>query len=248
MGKKRLDLYLDLDQPINEKELLKLRGLVKKRATHFPLEFVIGKIPFYDLTLKVTPNALLPRQETEILVDLAWKRWSPFFSKGKELWDVATGSGAIGLAFKKKSPEINVFLSDISEKALELAKENAKANWLEVNFLQGDFLIPFAGKKADFFLCNPPYLSEEEYLHLDEEILRFEPKEALVAPNQGLYFYQRLAKELPKHLNPKAKVALEIGFSQKEALFQIFSDKIWVSKEVLPDWAGKDRFFFLEME
>lgn len=248
MGIKRLDLYLNFDCPVKEEELTTARDLLKKRAIGIPLEYILGKLDFFGIRLKITPDVLIPRQETEILADLASIEIQKKGANGKILWDICCGSGCLGLSLKKKLPELKVFLSDISPKALKLARENAAQNSLIVDFLEGDFLIPFGSKKADFVICNPPYISETEYQALDREVREFEPKEALLAGKSGYEFYERLARDLPNYLNPSAKVFLEIGAEQGEALKKIFSNPPWRFQEIRKDWSGKDRFFFLEIE
>ncbi len=113
---------------------------------------------------------------------------------------------------------------------------------------QGDLLAPLKGKRTDFVLCNPPYISDSEYETLPFSVKGYEPKLALVGGTTGLEFYQRLAEDLPRHLTSGARVFLEIGCRQGEGVSKIFSDPCWVKKEIKQDWAGKDRFFFLEIE
>lgn len=245
---KRLDLYLNHDLPLKEEELQHVRDLLKKRAQKVPLDYVLGSADFYGCKLKITSDVLIPRPETEILVDLAVKALQNEDLTGKVLWDVCCGSGCIGLALKRKLPVLAVTLSDLSANALSIAKENAQKNDLEVRFLQGDFLIPFGSEKADFVICNPPYVSEEEYKQISSEVRDFEPKLALVARKNGLEFYERLNAELPDRLKKGGKVFLEIGSAQGQAMTSIFCSPRWTKKQLLPDWAGHDRFFFLEIE
>ena len=239
---KRLELYFDYDAPIEEKEIEKYREWIKRRGEREPLEYIIGHLEFFDCTIAVHPGVLIPRQETEILATLALKGIS---DGARILWDLCTGSGCLGLSLKKKRPDLEVCLSDLSEKAVACAKSNAAANKLDVTIVHGDLLEPFSGKKADVVLCNPPYVTEEEYESLEDEVRLYEPKEALVG---GVSYYMRLAKELPAYLNPNAKVFFEIGANQAETLHQIFDQKCWKQKRCEKDWAGHDRFFFLEFQ
>eukprot|EP01066_Platyproteum_vivax_P006016 Platyproteum_vivax@DN1869_c0_g1_i1.p1 len=239
---KRLELYFYYDAPIEEKEIEKYREWIKRRGEREPLEYVIGHLEFFDCTIAVYPGVLIPRQETEILATLALKE----ISDGAQiLWDLCTGSGCLGLSLKKKRPDLEVCLSDLSEKAVACAKGNAAANKLDVTIVHGDLLEPFSGKKADVVLCNPPYVTEEEYESLEDEVRLYEPKEAIVG---GVNYYMRLAKELPAYLNPNAKVFFEIGANQAETLHHIFDQKCWKQKRYEKDWAGHDRFFFLEFQ
>jgi release factor glutamine methyltransferase len=212
------------------------------------LQYIHGQVEFFSCHFKVTRDVLIPRQETEILIDKIYQELSPLSLHGKKLWDLCTGSGCMGIALKKKLPSLEVTLSDLSNGALAIAKENANLNEVVVNFLQGDLLAPFQGKKTDFVVCNPPYISENEFQTLDSEVKNFEPRMALVSGNSGLEFYERLAKELPSFLNRGAKVWLEIGAGQGNALLSLFDKGPWKQFRCEQDWAGHDRFFFLEIE
>jgi len=240
LGVKRLELYMDIDRPLHEDELQRLRQGLSRLAKHEPWQHIIGTVDFYDCTLQVNQDVLIPRQETEILADMIAK------GIGEEgvLWDICAGSGCLGLSLKKKFPKLQVSLSDISEKALAVAKRNASANDLEVNFCQGDLLTPFAGKKADYIVCNPPYIGEGE--KLEPEVADFEPKGALISGPTGLEFYERLACELKSYLNEGGKVWMELGYTQGPAVSKLFVEAGWQAPSITKDWAGHDRFFFLE--
>lgn len=240
LNRKRLELYFDYDAPIEEKEVETYRAWIQRKGNREPLAHILGEVEFLDLNLKVTPDTLIPRQETEILADLIIKSLP---EEKLSVWDVCTGSGCLGLALKSSRPDCQVILSDISPKALAVAGENARLNELAVEIVEGDLLAPFEGKKCDVFICNPPYVTEEEYGSLEDEVRLYEPKRALVG---GLDFYERLSRELPVYLNPGAKLFFEIGTDQGEALLSIFHQSHWKQKRCEKDWAGHDRFFFLE--
>ncbi len=242
LGLKRLDLYMQFDRPMVEAELAAYRTSLKRKIKGEPLEYILEKISFFHCQLEVNPAVLIPRPETEILLSKASQMVTP---EMKTAWDICCGSGCLGLGLKKAHPHLDVTLSDLSADALALAKRNAELNQLSVNFLSGDLLAPFAGKKADLVLCNPPYVTEEEYASLDPEVKNYEPKMALVG---GLTCYQRLSQELPKYLNPGAKIFFEIGCTQGNAVLSLFSAPHWKIKRVEKDWADHDRFFFLEFE
>jgi release factor glutamine methyltransferase len=245
---KRVDLYMQFDRPLLEEELEVFRSLLKRAAKGEPVPYITGEVLFYDCTLRVTPDVLIPRPETEILVDLACKQIQQQLFAGKVVWDLCTGSGCMGIAVKKACPDLKVTLSDLSAEALRIAAENAQRNQVEVETVQGDLLAPFASAKADFIFCNPPYVSPQEYEQLDPSVRDHEPKLALVAEEEGLGFYRRLKEELPVHLNPGAKIYLEIGSKQGKAVLELFSGAPWKAARVEKDWAGHDRFFFLEFE
>jgi len=241
----RVQLYMQHDRPLTDPELELCRSRLARRAKGEPLQYIRGEVDFLDCRIKVTPAALIPRQETEILADKIVKELATIELKGKSLWDVCCGTGCIGIAIKKKFPDLNVVLSDVSPEALQLAKENAQLNEVDVEFYEGDFLHPFTGKTTDFFVCNPPYVADHEFAHLDDEVKNHEPKLALLAGPDGLDFYKKLAQELPNYLR-HGKAWLEIGKDQGKALIELFSKGPWTQCRVEKDWAGNDRFLFLE--
>ncbi len=243
-----LDLYVQFDRPLNEDELEKCRNLLKRRAAGEPIQYIRGKVEFFDCTLNVGQDVLIPRQETEILVDSIASNLAKDERTEKLLVDMCCGSGCIGIALKRRFPEIEVILSDLSKKALVVARENAELNEVEVEFCEGDFLETLEGRAAHYFVCNPPYVSEEEFSDLEIEVRNYEPKMALVAADQGLSFYKKLAKALPQILLPGGKMWLEIGSKQGEAILDIFKECAAKNMQLLQDWSGHDRFFFLELD
>lgn len=233
---KKMDLYLQFDKPIVEKELNIIREMLKRCGKLEPVEYITGVVEFFKCKIQVDPRVLIPRPETEILVEMISKE-----KPSGILWDVCTGSGCIGIALKKAHPELSVTLSDISQDAIALAKENAKRNEVDVQVLQGDLLTPFKGQKADWIICNPPYISELEYSALDPSVRDFEPKQALVGGPSGLEFYERLARELPHYLNANGNVYFEIGSGQGEAMKRLFP-----SGQLYHDWSGHPRFYLIK--
>jgi release factor glutamine methyltransferase len=245
---KRLDLYMLFDRPLDENELTTYRALLKRRAGGEPVEYITGEVEFASCHFEITPACIIPRQETEILFHDALIEIKKMEKKSLVAWDVCCGSGCLGIALKKKMAEIEVTLSDISDEALALARKNSEKNGVDLSFLKGDLLAPFEGKRADIVFCNPPYITEGEFPDLSREVRDFEPKRALVSGPTGLEFYQRLSRDLPRYLNPGAKVFFELGTGQGSALLELFSAPCWTRKNVKKDWADHDRFFFLEFE
>ncbi|MCH9611329.1 MAG: Release factor glutamine methyltransferase [Chlamydiales bacterium] len=220
LNKRRLDLYLQFEMPLNVEELAKCREVVKRRATGEPAAYIAGQVEFAGVTLEVDRSVLIPRPETEILIE-----------KMGELegvvWDVCTGSGAIGIALKKRFPHLTVVMSDIGP--LDVAKRNAHKNGVDVEILQGDLLQPFEGK-CDFLVSNPPYVID--YLALSKEVREFEPRLALEG---GYHFYERLAQSKER---VRRALFLELGAKMGQRIVEIFEGGV-----VEPDWAGHDRFF-----
>lgn len=236
LGMRRIDLYLQFERPLTEEELAKLRDPIVRRANHEPAAYISGIVPFCDLEIKVTPDVLIPRPETEILVEKITETLKGRDLEGKTLWDMCCGSGCIGHSLKKKFPVLNVVLSDLSEKALAVARQNGTG----VAFKQGDLFAPFEGEACDFLVCNPPYVTQEEYDGLAPEV-KAEPKMALIG---GLEFYRRIAEKLFDFLKPGGMAWFEIGSGQGEDVKKIFNN----NGSVENDWAGHTRFFFLERD
>lgn len=232
----RLDLYMQFDRPLLEEEVGRYRAFIQKRVQGTPYEYIVGEVQFLDARLKITPDVLIPRPETEILVA---KILEQIPDQSIEVWDICTGSGCIAIALKKARPQWAVFASDISFRALAVARENATQNGVEITFLEGDLLKPFQGKKADVIISNPPYLSSQDYISMDKS----EPKIALESGPSGYEFYERFSKEISMYLKPQGKVFFEIGTGMGTQAAALFSfDK----KKVERDFAGHDRFLMLE--
>lgn len=234
---KRMDLYLQFERPVQEDEIAQIRTWIKRAALQEPIAYILGEVDFFGAKIKVDSRALIPRVETEFLAERVCQE------KGKVVWDLCTGTGCIGISIQKKCPHFEVTLSDISQEALDLAKENASLNQVDVFFEKGDLLEPFQGKKADLIVCNPPYVSEKEYHALDLSVKNYEPKLALVGGEDGLLFYKRLSFQLKDFLNEGGKCFLEIGAMQKEAI-----EKIFPSVECFYDLAGLPRFAVISLE
>lgn len=239
LGIKRMELYTDFDRPLSDKEVDELRSRLSRRAKGEPNPYIHGKVDFFGCHFFVDPSVLIPRQETELLADRIAQTLQP----GLRLWDLCCGSGCLGISLKKRLPELQVTLSDLSSQALATARRNAELNQVEVEVVEGDFIEPLKGRQIDILVCNPPYVSELEYALLDPEVRCFEPKEALLAGVTGLEFYERLAPVLKNFMAPQGKVWLEIGAEQGESVQALFGNQ----GKIIRDWAGKDRFFFLEI-
>lgn len=249
LGMSRLQIYMDFHRPLEKEELDKCRSYLKKRAAGEPLAYIVGFVEFYHCKIVVNRHVLIPRQETEILLDLIVQDLKLRKESLKfVVWDVCCGSGCLGVALKKKYSQFDVCLSDISSEALAVAKINAIENDARVSLVEGDLLEPFTGKQADLILCNPPYISQAAYDALDDEVKLYEPKMALLGGEWGLEFYYRLESMLPRFLVPGGKVWMEIGWDQGQAVLDLFQKPHWKTPQVLKDWAGHDRFFSVSLE
>lgn len=238
----RMDLYLSCERPLEEHEVIALRSYLERLGKGEPAAYIEESVAFFGIQLKVTPDVLIPRPETEILVEKVAKRLEGRSLKGKRLLDLCSGSGCIGLSLKARFPELDLLLIDLSPKALAVARENSERLGLSATFLEGDLLAPLK-EEVDFIVSNPPYVSDEEFAALDPSVRQFEPEMALRGGKDGLDFYRRIAKE-----SRKCAFFLEIGFRQGEAVKRIFEEAGYRGVVVEKDWAGHDRFLFVENE
>jgi release factor glutamine methyltransferase len=245
---KRIELYMQYDRPLIEKEVVEMRNALKRCANREPIQYVMGDVEFLGCHIDVTPDVLIPRHETEIMADLIVNKIKNQSLNGKVLWDICAGSGCLGLAIKRAYPELTVVLSDISKPAIEVAKKNQQRNSLDANYRIGDLFEPFQNEKADFLVCNPPYISTEEMAALESSVRDYEPHLALHGGERGIEFYERLSREMPAYLNHSAQVFFEIGHQQGVMIQEMFCTSPWRHGQLLKDWAGHNRFFFLEIE
>ena len=239
----RLEIYLHHDYPLVEGELARMREYLKRSAKGEPWQYISGKIDFLNCEIRVDQRVLIPRPETEILVDAILHKLP---TKSLEIWDLCTGSGCIGIALKKHRPDCTVALSDISQEALEVAQENAHLNQVSVEFFQGDLLGPFQGRQADVIIVNPPYVSEKELAELDEGVKHWEPRLALLGGIEGWEFYQRLSLTLKSYLCESGEAFFEIGKDQGEVIRSLFPLNLWSHLNIMQDWSGYDRFVSLK--
>ncbi|MFA5250380.1 MAG: peptide chain release factor N(5)-glutamine methyltransferase [Parachlamydiales bacterium] len=249
LGKQKNELFFIWEEKVKAGLAKKIRRAVQRRAEREPLGYILGSLPFYNVQLQVSRSVLIPRFETEYLADLIVQRLKKSTLKGKVLFDLCTGSGALAIALKKALPNLKVFASDLSQRALQLARKNALSNGVEVVFLCGDLFRPFGKKKADFIVANPPYVAEKELKSLPPEVL-FEPKKALFGGRDGFLFYRRLARALGEKgafLKSGGQLFLEIGAFQGKRVAEIFSKKGFKGR-ILRDLSGRERFFFIEKQ
>lgn len=243
LGMKRLDLYLDMERPLTEQQLDVLRPLVKRRATREPIQYIIGSTDFYGLTLKVDSRALVPRQETEELVDRIVTRLS---EAPKRILDLGTGSGAIAFALASKYPEACITAIDSSTGAIALALENATTlDFVDrVRIIEGNWWSPITDDESfDLIVSNPPYLTEAEMRSAEPEVVDYEPQEALVAGHDGLNDLRILLEGAPKYLCATGLLAMETGIAQSESLTAMAAIA-GLTCECIEDLNERPRFFF----
>lgn len=235
----RLSLYLNKDQPLNQSQAQRFLQIFKSRIAGQPLQYLLGSTEFMGLEFKVDRRALIPRQETELLVEAASGRLKSLRpGKQARILDLGTGSGCIAVALAKIFPRALIWASDISQEALVLAEENAARHQVKIAFLRSDIFGGFKkSQRFDLIISNPPYIRKKELNRLAREI-SFEPWLALAGGNDGLNFYRRIIRQAAVYLNPGGYLAMEIGCGQAKAVEKICALHQFIVIEVIKDYNG----------
>ena len=215
-----------------------INDALKRLEMGEPVQYIVGDVDFYGYTFKVDKRVLIPRFETEGLVEIALS----YLKDGDSIIDLGTGSGCIAITLKSKLPNSSIDAVDISSDALDVAKENAKLNNVDINFYNGDMLS--TNKKYDAIISNPPYI------RYDEEVMDIvknnEPNIALYADNDGLYYYEEILKKAKSYLNEKYYIFFEMGYNQGESIKRIALKYLDCSVEIRKDLQGFDRYVIIK--
>ena len=237
------DFVLTLQQEVTEEEKQFVEEIFKKLAEHIPAQYIIGHADFFGMQLKVDERVLIPRPETEELVELIL---AENLKDNLKVLDIGTGSGAIALALAKNRLDWSVTASDISEDALELATENANAQNLNLSFIKSDCFSEISSK-YDIIVSNPPYISREDQEEVGLNVLHSEPHLALFADEDGLAIYRRIAEDSKDYLNDGGKIYLEIGYKQGQSVPALFMENLPEKRvRTLKDQFGQDRMVVID--
>lgn len=242
----RLYLYVHFDQPLQPEELAAFRQCVKKRAARIPVAYITGTKEFMGLAFTVSPSVLIPRPETELLVEQALVRMAPLTAPA--ILDLGTGSGAIAVSVLKNLPQAQGVAVDISPEALAIAEKNAWQLGVadRLTLAQGDLFAPVAASRFDAILSNPPYIPCADLKTLQPEVCR-EPVFALDGGRDGLDFYRRIIAQGSAYLKPDGFIAFEIGMGQLPGIKGIVEPSRFVISEVQKDYAGIERVVTLTL-
>ena len=216
---------------------------IKELESGIPVQYIVGNVDFYGYTFKVNKNTLIPRFETELLVEKTIKYINKYFNNEIKILDIGTGSGCIAITLNKLLDNSRVTAVDISKNALDVARENNKINNTDVNFIESD-VFSNINDKYDVIISNPPYISYDE--DIMDVVYNNEPHMALYADDNGLYFYDKILMECRKYLNDRFFIAFEIGYKQGNDVINIINkyfDNVNISLE--KDYNGRDRFIFV---
>ncbi len=239
-GTNRNDMLVHGDRSVSEEQVVRYNACIEKRAQHIPLQHITGVQNFMGLDFKVNEHVLIPRQDTEILVEDALKH----LRDGMSVLDMCTGSGCILISLLHYSNDCKGVGVDISPKALEIARENANALLTEasdcIQFVESNLFENVTGQ-FDMIVSNPPYICSKVIETLMPEVREHEPMNALDGMEDGLYFYRRIVEDCEAHLVPGGMLMFEIGHDQGEAVSALMTDADYLEVEVLKDYAGLDR-------
>ncbi|MBP7051901.1 MAG: peptide chain release factor N(5)-glutamine methyltransferase [Phycisphaerae bacterium] len=252
LGLRRIELYTQYGKPVAQEQLDQLHGLVKRAGLHEPVVYLVGRAEFYSIEFEVTCDCLIPRPETELLVQRAIeflrKRSGP-----QHVCDLCSGCGVIAVAIAKNVPDAKVVATDISEPALRVAARNVEKHQLQdrIELLEGDLfepVIPQLGVSPfDLIASNPPYVSAVEYETLDKNVKDYEPRIALYAGEGGLDVYRRIAEKVAQFLKPDGILLLEIGYMQGPAVRELLEQTgVFAEVRVEKDLQKHDRIIVAE--
>ena len=239
LGQSRTWLFLHEDAAMSDADAAAFEALVARREAGEPVAYLIGTRGFWTLDLAVTPSTLIPRPETELLVELALERIPA--DADARIADLGTGSGAIGLAIASERPRAQLIATDASEAALDVARGNAQRNHIaNIEFRTGSWFAPLAGERFDIIVSNPPYIESDDP-HLDEGDLRFEPASALASGTDGLDDLRIITNQASSHLNADGWLLVEHGWNQGAAVRALFKAAGFIGIQTARDLEGRDR-------
>ena len=237
------DFVFALQQEVTEEEEVFVKGIFQQLAAHKPAQYIIGQADFYGMQLKVDERVLIPRPETEELVELILAE-NP--EMNLSILDIGTGSGAIALALAKNRPAWSVTAADISQEALEIASENAKNQKINIFFKKSDCFAEIS-EKYDIIVSNPPYISREDESEVGLNVFHSEPHLALFADEDGLAIYRRIAEDAKDYLKDGGKIYLEIGYKQGQSVPELFRKHLPEKRvRTLKDQFGQDRMVVVD--
>lgn len=228
--------YVHMEDALSDVQEEEYKSVLNKRAERVPLQYITGEQEFMGLPFRVNSSVLIPRQDTETLVEEALKVIRP----GMKVLDLCTGSGCILISILKNIDDVEGFGYDISKQALLVAKENAKLNEVNATFERSD-LFDSVNEIFDVIVSNPPYIPTEVIHGLMPEVVEFEPFAALDGKEDGLYFYRKIVAQCKDYLKPNGKILFEIGHDQGEAVSALLKEEGFLDVRVVKDLAGHDR-------
>lgn len=243
----KIEQKISSEKEISSEQEAEFLKIISELQTGKPYQQILGRADFFGETFLINENVLVPRPETEELLEIAIKtiQRSTFNTQNFKIIDIGTGSGIIPIILKKKFPTAHIFSIDISEKALEIAEKNAFLHQTKISFLQKDFLKDDSDENFDIIISNPPYIGLDEKNNLDENVLKYEPESALFPFNEDpLIFYRKIAEFGQAHLNENGLIFLEINQKYGIETLNLYRD--FSESELIKDISGNDRFIVVK--
>ena len=244
---KRIDLYVNFEDPIPPTQLDQLKGWIKRRCNHEPIQYITGSTEFYGLKLNVTPHVLIPRPETERLVDVALHCIGNY--QAPKILEVGAGSGCIPIAIASEKPKAKILSLDVSKDALTLSRQNAKFNDItNIDFVEMDFLFDIPKGQFDLLVSNPPYIPKNEIENLMPEVKKHEPRIALTDNADGMTFYRRFADVVKSLVKNGGWIVLEIGLGDHpNKVFTLFKESGFNQLEIIQDFNSDERVLKIQI-
>jgi len=250
IGCKRLDLYLSFDKPLGNQEIEKYREFIRRRGNFEPLQYITGKVEFYGLELKVNSSVLIPRPETELLVENILNHLSK--EKESTILDIGCGSGNISVALAVNYPSVKIYCTDISEEVLKISEENADKHSVieKINFNNHNILTEDLNNfpQFDIVVSNPPYVSRDNFSSLQKEIQNYEPRSAVTDDSDGYTFFREISRKSFNKLKEGGKLFFEIAHGQSKEVKEIMKNNNFKNITVIKDYQNIDRIIFGEVK
>jgi len=245
----RVNLYIAFDKPLNDHEINGYRSLIKRRLNREPIQYITGVQEFWSMEFDVDSRVLIPRPESEILVEqvkLLYEQWLKNIKESPVILDLCTGSGALAIAIAREIENASIWASDISKDALAVAELNSKKHGTaeRIRFIQGDLWQPIEkpAVKFDFIVSNPPYIPSSEYNSLSPEIRDYEPRQALDGRHNGMFYIEKIIMNGSDHLEPNGWLLIEMDPIQIETALELIEDTgNYTEKRSIKDYSHRDR-------
>lgn len=233
------------DRVLTDQEWTQIQSAFQRIVNHEPIQYIVGYQDFMDMRFKVTPDTLIPREETGGLIEALWT-FQDHLPDQPKILDIGTGTGIIPIIIKKYWSAAQLTAVDISPAALKVAQENADIHQVAIDFRESDLFAALAGEVYDVIISNPPYIGQNELAVMDESVKRYEPSLALYADQQGLAIYQQIAQQVGDYLLPGGILLLEIGYRQGQAVQSLLKEAFPQAQiDIGQDFNGLDRYIFM---
>jgi release factor glutamine methyltransferase len=245
LNKKRIDLYVHFEEPIQPEDLKRFKSWVMRRVKHEPVQYILGETEFWSLSFALEPGVLIPRPETECLIEAALAIYQARKEETLSICDIGCGSGVMSIVLAKEFPAAHIVSVDISQKALDVTQKNAETHGVSdrITLIKSDLFSAIPSNQTfDVVISNPPYIKEGDWSDLEAKITEFEPKQAIVAGPEGTEVHVRILEAVHSFLKPKGTLIMEIAPGQRETLNDYLTNQSYLSDSVIKeDYEKRER-------